>query len=160
MGLMKWTTTTTTTNKMPLKAMHGGAGGRTGLQWVGTDKGQGQHLLKYWRKAKSLIKGDMVSLEIFRKQKKKKKVQKMAAFLLFLLFIWQGIETLTWKDSIRESIHPPSLDEQVLSECPLRWEPISPWAHWILPITCSFTFVLQRSYIVSFKVAQWTVLES
>lgn len=43
-------------------------------------------MLKYWRKAKSLIKGDMVSLEIFRK-KKKKKVQEMATFLLFLLFI-------------------------------------------------------------------------
>lgn len=154
MGLMKWTTTTSN-NKMPLKAMHGGAGGRTGLQWVGTDKGLGQHLLKYWRKAKSLIKGGQPG----NFQKEKKKWKRWLPFYYFYYSFDKALETLTWKDSIRESISPPSLDEQVLSECPPWWELISPWAHWILPITCSFTFVLQRSYMVSFKVAQWTVLE-
>lgn len=53
---------------MPPRAMHDTAGEKTGLQGVIADKGLGQDSLKYQRKAKCLIKCDMISFEIFRKK--------------------------------------------------------------------------------------------
>lgn len=53
---------------MPPRAMHDRAREKTGLQRGMADKGLGQDSLKYQRKAKYLIKCDMISLETFRKK--------------------------------------------------------------------------------------------
>lgn len=70
-------------SKMPFRAMHDRTRGRTGLAWVMADKGLGQDSLKYCREVKCLLKGDRISLEIFRKEKS-------LSNTTVKLFIWPG----------------------------------------------------------------------
>lgn len=123
-------------SKMSFRTMHERTWGRTGLLWVMADKGLGQDSLKYWREAKCLLKGDRISLEIFRK----KKVHKMAVFQIQLWnFLFDQALKKTkpsWPQKIPSEQWPRPIQSGRIHviEC-LLCELISPLSHLILTIT-------------------------
>lgn len=142
MLLSDWADETNKQKKMPFRAMHDRAQGRTGLPWVMADKRLGQGSLKYWREANCLIKCDRISLEIFRKKKSACIREQPFDSNYWTFHLMRHLKRkenqaiLIWEDSIRENSDPGlfSLERHMVIECLLLCEPISPLSHLISAI--------------------------